>query len=125
MGGYMKVENNKIILSYCKNFNRIMNTDFLEGDNISLELVKIYHDFIFRIDLDDEEAVQNAMEIDRIMGKYIDDYSFRKTLQQEMRSIRIKKNVTDVVRAIVLSIISIFKKYELEVTRKIYISKWI
>ncbi len=121
----MKVENNKIILSYCKNFNRIMNADFLEGDNISLELVKIYHDFIFKIDLNNEEDTNNAIEIDRIMGKYVDDYSFRKTLQQEMRSIRIKKNVTDVVRAIVLSIISIFKKYELEVTRKIYISKWI
>ncbi len=121
----MKLENNKKILSYCKNFNRIMNTDFLEGDNISVELVRIYQDYIFRIDINNEEDTQKAMEIDRIMGKYVDDYSFRKTLQQEMKTIRIKRNVTDVVRAIVESIITIFKRYELEVTRKIYISKWI
>lgn len=118
-------KNNKLILKYCKNFNRIINTDFLEGDSISFQLVKIYQDFIFKIDIEDEEDVNKAVTMDRIMGKYVDDYFFRKTLQNEMKEIRIKRNGSDLIRSIVDSIIGIFKKYELEKTRKIYISKWI
>lgn len=116
---------NKIILSYCPNFDRIVNTDFLEGDNLSLQLVKIYQDFIFKINLNDEEDIQRVIAIDKTMGKYIEDYVFRKTVQQEILHLKVKANAKDCLRLIVESIINIFKRYELEATRKIYISKWI
>ena len=58
------------------------------------------------------------------MGKYVEDYAFRKKLQIEMRTIKVKKG-NNIIRTIVESIISIFKNYELELTRKIYISRWI
>ncbi len=119
------MHNNKLILKYCPNFDKIINTDFLEGDNISLQLIKIYQEFIFKIDLNNYEDIEEAQTIDRIMGKYVDDYFFRKTLEQEMRTIKVKKNAQDIVRAIVESIIEIFKKYEIDTTRKIYISRWI
>ena len=110
---------------YCPNFDRIVNTDFFEGDNLSFQLVKIYKDFIFKIDINNEEDIIKAREIDRTMGKYVEDYFFRKTLQKELLRIRIKRTAGDVIRAIVDSIIQIFKRYELDSTRKIYISKWI
>lgn len=119
------MQNNKIILSYCPNFNKIMNTDFLEGDNISQELVKIYKKFIFSIDISNIEDINNVKEIDKIMGKYVDDYYFRKTFQERLVNVRVKRSATDVIRAIVLSIIDLFKGYEDETTRIIYISKWI
>ena len=50
-----RLKNNKLVLSYCKNFERINNTDFQEGDNLSLQLVKIYKDYIFNIDIRNEE----------------------------------------------------------------------
>ena len=118
------MENNKIILSYCKNFERIMGTDFLEGDTISNRLVKIYKDFIFKIDINNEEDIKEAKEIDQVMGKYVDDYTFRKKLQDEMRYMKVKKS-SDIIRTIVEGIIEIFKRYEIDATRKIYISKWI
>ena len=118
------MENNKIILSYCKNFDRIINTDFIEGDNLSIQLVKIYKDFIFKIDINNADDIKDAEDIDYIMGKYVEDYNFRKTLQEKMHTIKIKKSV-NMLQEIVRSIIQIFKKYELEATRKIYISKWI
>ncbi len=121
----MKSEINKKILNYCKNFSKIVNTDFLEDDNISIELVKIYQDYIFNIDLNNDIEIDNAIEIDKIMGKYVEDYNFRKTLKQELRTIKIKNNTRNIVSLIVESIISIFRKYELELTRKIYISRWI
>lgn len=120
-----KMSNNKIILSYCPNFDRIVNTDFLEGDSLSQQLVKIYKDFIFNIDLYNEDDVEKAIYMDRTMGKYVDDYLFRKTLQQEILAIKVRKTAGDMIRTIVDNIISIFKRYEMEATRKIYISKWI
>lgn len=119
------MQNNKIILSYSPNFNKVVNTDFLDGDNISKELVKIYKNFIFSIDINNLDDINNVKEIDKIMGKYVDDYYFRKTFQERLTSIRIKKSAGDVIRAIVLSIIELFKSYEDETTRIIYVSKWI
>lgn len=119
------MDNNKIIISYCKNYEKINNADFLEDDTLSLQLVKIYKDFIFKIDIDNEIDVIKVKELDKTMGKYVDDYFFRKTLQKEILTIKVKKSTGDVIRIIVDSIISIFKKYEEDSTRKIYISRWI
>ena len=121
----IKLKNNKLVLNYCKNFERITNADFLEGDTLSLQLVKIYKDYIFNIDLTQEEEIENAIEIDKIMGRYIDDYLFRKTLKQELVKVRVKRSCGDIIRTIVENIIEIFHRVEFEQTRKIYISKWI
>jgi len=119
------MHNNKIILSYCPNFDKIINTDFLEDDLLSLKLVNIYKDFIFKIDIYNEFDIIKVQELDKTMGKYVDDYFFRKTLQKELLTIKVKKTAGDIVRIIVDSIINIFKKYEEDSTRKIYISRWI
>ncbi len=120
----IKLKNNKLILNYCKNFERIVNTDFLEGDTLSIQLVRIYKDFIFNIELTEQE-IQKAIEIDKIMGRYIDDYLFRKTLKQELTKVKVKKSCSDIIKTIVENIIEIFHRVEFEQTRKIYISKWI
>ena len=119
------MESNKLVLNYCRNFDYIMNTDFLEGDTLSARLVDIYKDFIFKIDISNEEDLKKAVEIDAVMGKYVVDYAFRKKLQEEMRQIKVKRGTTDMIRAIVDGLIEIFRKYEIDATRKIYISKWI
>lgn len=119
------MKTNKMILEYCPNFDKIVNADFLEDDVMSSKLVHIYKNFIFQIDLSNEEDIENVKELDVIMGKYVDDYTFRKTLQDSILSIKIKNNVTDAIRVVVDAIIRIFNNYELESTRKIYISKWI
>ncbi len=116
---------NKLILKYCPNFDRIINTDFLEGDNLSLQLVKIYKDYIFNIDINNEDDIQLVRLIDKTMGKYVDDYYFRKTMQKEILTIKIKKNTGNTLKIIVECIIGIFRRYEEDSTRKIYISRWI
>ena len=119
------MEYNKIILSYCPNFNKIINTDFLEDDLLSLKLVNIYKEFIFKININNEIEVAKVKDLDLTMGKYVDDYFFRKTLQQEILTIKVRRSAGDVIKTIVDSIINIFKRYEEDSTRKIYISKWI
>lgn len=120
-----KMENNKIILGYCPNFDRIINTDFLEDDNLSLQLVKIYRDFIFKIDVDNSDDIEKISLFDKTMGKYVDDYFFRKTLQKEIFRMKVKNRSSDPVRTIVDAIINIYKQTMDDQTRKIYISKWI
>ena len=119
------MENNKLVLNYCPNFDKVVNADFLEDDTMSLKLVKIYKDFIFQIDLNNQNDILSVKELDNIMGKYVDDYRFREILQDNILTIKIKNNFHDAIRIVVDTIIRIFKNYELESTRKIYISKWI
>lgn len=119
------MENNKIILSNCPNFERIVNADFLEDDSLSLQLVKIYRDFIFKIDINNEEDIEKSRTLDMTMGKYVDDYFFRKTLQKEIFRMKVKNKSGDAVRTIVDAIITIYKQTLEDQTRKIYISRWI
>jgi len=116
---------NKLILKYCPNFDRIINTDFVEEDNLSLQLVKIYKDYIFNIDINNEDDIQLVRLIDKTMGKYVDDCFFRKTLQKEIFRMKVKNKNSDPVRTIVDAIINIYKQTMEDQTRKIYISKWI
>ncbi len=118
------MQNNKVILGYCPNFDKIVNTDFLEHDNVSLALVKIYRDFIFRIDIKNEMDIEKVKVLDKTMGKYVDDYFFRKIMQEQIIQTKVKKE-GNVLRTLVDLIISIFRRYEEDSTRKIYISKWI
>lgn len=119
------MENNKIILSYCPNFDRIINTDFLEDDSLSLQLIKIYRDFIFKIDVDSDDDIEKISLLDKTMGKYVEDLFFRKTLQKEIFRMKVKSKNNDPVRTIVDAIIKIYKQTMEDQTRKIYISKWI
>lgn len=119
------MEKNKKVLSLCPNFDKIINADFSHNDGISKRLVKIYKDFIFNSDINDLEFREKIRNIDYIMGLYIDDFLFRKNLQTEITQVKVKKTITDIIVQIVDSIIDIFKKYEMESTRKIYISRWI
>ena len=102
-----------------------MSTDFLEGDTLSLELVRIYKKYIFNVDINNLEELSKVTKLDQIMGKYAADYLFRKKFRQEMHTLKIKQNATDIIKAIVESLIELFKKYELDATRKIDLSKWI
>ena len=121
----MEVDNSREILKNCPNFTRIVNFDYAKDDLITAKLIRIYRDYIFKIDISNEEEVENAVEIDKIMVRYIDDYLFRKTLKQELLRVKVKSTCKDIIKTIVESIIEIFRRVEFESTRKIYISKWI
>ena len=116
---------NKFVLSNCPNFYRIVNFDYFEDDNVTEKLIKIYENYIFNIDITDEEEIKNVKKIDYVLGKYIDDYLFRRKMQIEIANVKIKKSCPNILKAVVESMISIFNRYEEETTRNIYISRWI
>ncbi len=116
---------NKIVISNCPNFYRIINFDYFEDDNVTEKLIKIYENYIFNIDIKNEDEMALMKKIDYVLGKYMDDYLFRHKMQVEIVKVKIKKTCTNILGAIVESIIAIFNRYEEETTRNIYISRWI
>ena len=118
------MKNNKLVLKYCPNFYKIVNTNFQDGDNISSKLVDIYEDFIFKADVNNNEDIKLVKDIDHVINSYIEDYSFRNEVQKKLFTIKVKKG-KDILRTIVEAIISLFHVYLEETTRKIYIARWI
>ena len=119
------MEGNKEILKYCPNFHKIVNFDYVKEDKITAKLIRIYKDYIFGVNINDANALQEVKEFDYVLNRYIDDYDFRKELKKEIVQVKVKKSCTDILNAIVESIINIFAKYVESTTRKITIARWI
>lgn len=118
------MNSNKEILKYCPNYYNIVNFDFQENDYISEKLVNIYKNYIFSINIKNNEEVEKIVELDRVLSNYINDYLFRSELQKEIVTVKVK-NDSNILRNLVDVILKIFSNYEEYTTRKIYISKWI
>ena len=118
------MNNNKEILKYCPNFYKITNYEFDDEDYISLKLINIYEDYIFKIDVNNKESVNKVIEIDKILSKYIDDYTFRKEIKNGVLKIKVKRG-SDILETIINSLISLFENYEDGYTRNIYFARWI
>ena len=112
------------INSICPNYDRILHFDYLEDDRITSKLIEIYKTYLKRVSLNSEE-LKELKQYDYVLGRYLDDYTFRKELKSEIVHIQIKKTCGDILRAIVESVIKIFDNYLENSTRKITIARWI
>ena len=115
----------KQVISLCPNFYKITNFVPMENDNITERIIKLYQEYIFHIDLNNPEDVAMVKELDYIVNKYIEDYIFRKAFQKQIVTVRIRRDVKDILKEMIKSIIRIFDKYEEDTTKIIYVSKWI
>lgn len=115
---------NKKNLKHCPNFYKISSFEYNEKDIISERLIGLYKEYIFNIDLTDQDQVNQIETLDKIISKYIDDYFFRKELRMGLKDMKIKKS-DNILGDIVHRIIKIFERYEEGYTRNIYISRWI
>ncbi len=119
------MQTNKQIIGLCPNFYKIIEFSPYEEDIVSKKLIKLYQEYIFRIDVNNPEDVESVINLDKVVNKYIDDYLFRKEMQKQIMQIRIRKDAKDILKEIIRSILQIFDNYEEYTTRVIYISKWI
>ena len=116
--------NSTEVLKFCPNYYRIVNFDFKDDDLISEKLIAIYKNYVFSIDLNNREELDKLIELDKVLGNYLQDYLFRSTLQKEILTVKIRKD-NNLLSNLVNAIIKIFTDYEEFTTRKLYISKWI
>lgn len=118
------MKKNKVILEYCPNYYRIKNYDFDENDYITLKVIGIYEDYIFNIDEKNISELEKIKELDKILVKYIDDYSFRKEVKKGLLNIRVRRD-SNIIEVIVENLIKLFETYEDGLTRNIYFARWI
>lgn len=118
------MKKNKVVLKHCPNFYKIINFEYYDDDFISRKLIQIYKDFIFNIDSNNPRDIQMVEQIDLVINKYIEDYYFRKEMQNRMVNIKVKQS-SNVIRDIVEGIINCFNSYEIGYTRNIYFARWI
>lgn len=116
---------NKQILKYCPNFYQIINFNPISGDEITGKIIRMYKDFVFRTNINDEESVNEVKELDAAIAKYINDYSFRTEVQKQILSVKVKNDCKDIIKFFMDIIIKVFSTWEEYTTRVIYISRWI
>lgn len=119
------MNDNKKILTYCPNFYKIINFKPISYDELTDKLIRMYKEYIFRVDLNNELDIEKIKNLDEALSKYIDDYIFRKELKKEILLIKVKNDCKDILKFFIDKIISIFNKYKESSTRVIYISRWI
>lgn len=118
------MKKNKVIINNCPNFYKIKSFDIEESDYVTDKLISVYEDYIFNIDIKNKESLDKVRELDLILGKYVDDYSFRKEIKQGVLNIKVVRG-TNIMESIVDALISLFQKYEEGYTRNIYFARWI
>ena len=119
------MKDNKKILQYCPNFYKIISFESEDGDTITDKIISIYREYIFRIDPNNNEDLLRVKEIDQVIYKYIEDYSFRRELKSEIVKVKISREEKDILKKFIEYIIRIFNNYEEYTTRTIYVSRWI
>ena len=65
----------KEVLKYCPNFHKIVNFDYLKDDKITAKLIRVYKDYIFSVNINSTEAIQEVkkMKANPDMGKTYSD----------------------------------------------------
>lgn len=116
---------NKEIVEVCKNYYTIVNAEIYEGDEVTLNIIKLYEDFIFGMDIVTKREKEKLALIDRIMLKFITDNRFKKEMCDHLGSLRVSKGVHNLVEYVMNKMIVFFEDYKDIYTRNIYIPRWI
>lgn len=119
------MSDNKQILKHCPNFYKIINFNPLIEDTLTEKIIHMYKEYIFNIDLNNNDDIKCIKELDEAVAKYINDFSFRRQLQEEIVKVKVKTDCTDVLKFFVDQILKIFTNYQDVTTRVIYVSRWI
>ncbi|MFI3260860.1 MAG: hypothetical protein R3Y13_04020 [bacterium] len=118
--------NNREIIKLCENFYEIINFEPLIEDAITPKMINLYREYIFTPREATAENINNIVNLDKAMKRYIADYLFRKDLQNCIKNLKIKtEEVKDALKIFIDKVIDFFMNYHVYTTRVIYISCWI
>lgn len=116
---------NEKLKNICKNYNVIVNCEFLDDDLFSKKLVEYYKRAVESVSLDDENMVRELTVLDNVMKKYIEDYNFSKKLRDSIDVSSIVNGENDYFEALLKYIISFCSKYDEINDDEIVSTRWI
>lgn len=104
----------------CKNYNDIVNCEFLDEDLFSKKLVEYYKKTIEK-----ETNTDRLIKIDAVLKKYIDDYNFSKRLQDTVDYQSIERSKLDLTDMVLDYVVDFFSKYDERMEETIVNTRWI
>ncbi len=108
----------------CKNYNVIVNCEFLEDDLFSKKLVDFYKNVVSR-NYDDSDSLNKIIKYDRVMRKYIEDYNFSKKLRNSVDVSSILMSKVDLTDAVLEYAVDFSDKYDDDVEEPVINTRWI
>lgn len=118
------MDKNREVLKHCPHFYTIINFEYYSDDLVSEKLIDIYEKFIFSTDISVPENILKIEKLDTVLYKYINDYCFREQVKTDMMTIKVRRG-DNILDTIVSAILGFWDSYELLLTRKINITRWI
>lgn len=108
----------------CKNYDVIVNCEFLEDDLFSKKLVDFYKNVVSR-NYDDSDSLNKIIKYDRVMRKYIEDYNFSKKLRNSVDVSSILMSKVDLTDAVLEYAVDFSDKYDDDVEEPVINTRWI
>ena len=110
--------------NYCKNYDIIVNCEFLDDDLFSKKLVEFYKNSVLKAKNNERVALKVA-KYDKVMRKYIEDYNFSKKLKNSVDVSSILNSKVDLTDAVLDYATDFSDKYNDEVDTPIVNTRWI
>lgn len=120
-----KFNKNKEIINACEYYYDIVNYEIYEGENIKQNIVKMYKDYVFSMEIVTKREKEKLANIDKIVYKFLTDRRFYKEMVRELSNLRVSKAVNNVVEYVMNKMVEFFDNYKTIYTRNIYIPRWI
>lgn len=116
---------NKEVVSICKNYYTIVNSEVYKNDKITQNMIKLYKDYIFNIENITVREREKMVSIDNIMYKFITDIKFKKDICDKLSKLSVPSRINNLVEYTINKILDYFEDYKDTMTRNIYIPRWI
>lgn len=116
---------NKEVVSICKNYYTIVNSEVYKNDKITQNMIKLYKDYIFNIENITVREREKMVSIDSIMYKFITDIKFKKDICDKLSKLSVPSRINNLVEYTINKILEYFEDYKDTMTRNIYIPRWI
>lgn len=116
---------NKEVVSICKNYYTIVNSEVYKNDKITQNMIKLYKDYIFNIENITVREREKMVSIDNVMYKFITDIKFKKDICDKLSKLSVPSRINNLVEYTINKILEYFEDYKDTMTRNIYIPRWI
>ena len=116
---------NKEVVSICKNYYTIVNSEVYKNEKITHNMIKLYKDYIFNIENITVREREKMVSIDNIMYRFITDIKFKKDICDKLSKLSVPSRINNLVEYTINKILEYFEDYKDTMTRNIYIPRWI
>ena len=108
----------------CKNYNIIVNCEFLEDDLFSKKLVDFYKNAVLRCN-NDSNNLNKLVKYDRVVRKYIEDYNFSKKLRNSIDISTVLNSNVDLTENVLDYAIDFSERYDDSLEQTVINTRWI